>query len=259
MKNKLLSLSLILLLTSCGAYLDKAVPSKIDHSGTWLNNYYTNFDSSLKEKTVEDIVLKADENKVFTTFGGDNFKTLQLDYEKYLYGDYDTNKSFGENFKLSKVNEEIKDGFVSKLFDGQLFCNGDYEKARIQINENGFSSPFYKELESASYLYLHFKSAIDFKSPGLKPASHLDTITLNITFYKEDKGYNYTYQLSDVPTNAGETYIFYGFSLEGFDLTGMKDFSISYKLDYDIIKESYPDLNHALLLYEFSLVNAKFK
>ena len=258
MKNKGLLILFTLLLTSCGSSLSSLIPYKVDHSASWNDNYYSYFDQSLLNKTVVKKTLDKYENKVFTSYQDMNFRNVEPNYNSYSYeDDWDSDIGYGPHFKLSNINNEVKEGFVSKLFDGQLFCHGYYEKARIQINESGFSSSFYHELESASYLYLNFKSAIDFKSYK-SVMEHTDDVTINITFYS-DKAYQYSYSLTGVPANYSEGYVFYGFSLEGLNIKGARDFSISYKLDYDIIKDENPDVAHALLLYEFGLVNAVFK
>ena len=257
MHKKMLLLIPLLVLASCGAQANNIVPSSIDRSGNWDDNYYTYFDTSLKNKEVEEIVLEKEKNKVFTTFTDQNFiaqEEMGKDISNY-YNDF-MDDGFGQIMKLSKQNEAVKEGFVSKLFDGQLFCHQYYELSRVQINEEGFSSSFHKELESASYLYLNFKSAVDFKK--YRPAAHLASFKIHITLYGE-KNYRYTYLIDEVPTNAGETYVFYGFSLEGMDLKGVRDFSISYTLVDEPAKKVDPNVGHALLLYEFGFKNPSFK
>ena len=258
MRNKGIFVLLSLILTSCGTSLSTLVPYSTDHSASWNNNYYSYFNASLKYKEIVQTTLNRTANKVFTSYQDTNFKTLEPNYSLYSYDDdFDKEYGYGPHFKLSNINNEIKEGFASKLFDGQLFCHGYYEKARVQINETGFSSSFYHQLESASYLYLNFKSAIDFKSYK-SVMEHTDDVTIIITFYS-DKAYQYSYSLTGVPANYSEGYVFYGFSLEGLNIQGATDFSISYKLDYDIIKHENPTVAHALLLYEFGLANAVFK
>lgn len=255
-KNKFIALALTILLSSCGADLNKLAPYAIDHSGAWHDNYYTYFDPALKDVETNKVTLDKDTNKVFVTYNDPNFKAVEKDQATLDYYHDFLLEGYGPQKRLSNYIDEVKDGFISKLFDGQLFCHGYYELARVQINEEGFSSSFYRPIKNASYLYLNFKSALDFKT--YHPGSHDDIITIHITLYG-DKATTYSYQLNDVPTNAGETYIFYGFSLEGLDISNVKDFAISYTLDYDAGKIEEPSIEHALLLYEFGFGYPNFE
>ena len=49
------------------------------------------------------------------------------------------------------------------------------------------------------------------------------------------------------------------FSLEGMDLKGVRDFSISYTLVDEPAKKVDPNVGHALLLYEFGFKNPSFR
>lgn len=243
-------------LTGCGTKVNELGHTNLDHSANWYDNYYTYFDTSLNSLPNTVINLDRETNKVFTSYTDENFKALEdkSDYYSYMK-DFDTDVGYGPNMMLSKYREAIKEGFISKLFDGQLFCHGYYEAARVQITEEGFSTSLKGTLRSADYLYLNFKSALNFKN-GNHPEAHVADITLNISFYSKDKSTTYSYLLEEVPTNQGETYIFYGFNTKDLDLSNVNAFSIT----YHVIKDEYnasleTPLAHALLLYEFGLKN----
>ena len=262
MKNRLFLVLSIFALTSCGTKVNKLGPYGMDHSGNWQDNYYTYFDARLKELSTDVVTLDYTDNKVFTSYIDDNFVTLEdrASGENALsyYADYDDENGYGPVMKLSHHNSYIKEGVASKLFDGQLFCHGYYEAARVQINESGFSSSFGRKIVSSDYLYLNFKSALDFKSSPVE--GHDADITINITFYNGEKGITYSYSLEDVPTNEGETYIFYGFSTKDLDLNNADSFAITYKLDKDDYNEEKGvNVAHALLLYEFGFKNPTFQ
>ena len=265
MKNKLIFIISLFALTSCGTKVSMLGNYGLDHSANWKDNYYTYFDEKLSKLDVEEHILDVDDNKVFTSFKDDNFIALEeraTGDNAYSYEmDFDPDIGFGSNMKLSKDNEKVKEGVASKLFDGQMFCYGYFEAARVQINENGFTSSFGKALVSSDYLYLNFKSALNFKSNDIE--AHEDDVTLHITFYSNEKGIRYSYSLTDVVTNYSESskaYTFFGFSTKDLDLNNATSFAISYTLD----KESYNeendlDIDHALLLYEFGFKNPVFK
>lgn len=259
MKHKFLLALSLLALTSCGIKVNRLGFYGLDHSPNWNDNYYTFFDDSLIALPNEVVALDKEQNKVFTSFSDDNFLSLEEQAGTGLkYDDLNLETGFGPVMKLSKENEYIKEGVTSKLFDGQLFCHGYFEAARVQINESGITVPLGHKLTSSDYVYLNFKSALNFKSHEV--AGHLDNLTLNITFYNNEKGITYSYPLIDVPTNQGETYIFYGFSLKDLNLNNASSVAITYHLD----KESYNEekglnIEHALLLYEFGFKNPIFE
>lgn len=262
MKNKLVFIISLFALTSCGTKFNKLGAIGMDHSTHWEDNYFTYFDSHLKELSNETIALDKDANKVFTSYTDPNFIALEEratgDNALSYMMDFDEEIGYGPNMKLSKYNNHVREGVTSKLFDGMMFCHGYFEAARVQIKEEGFSAEFGKKLTSSDYLYLNFKSALDFKSQPVD--GHAADVTIKITFYNNEKGITYSYPLKDIPTNQGESYIFYGFSLNRLDLNNATSFSITYTLDKDEYNEGKGTaIAHALLLYEFGFKNPTFE
>lgn len=251
MKNKIFLLLPLVVLSSCGSKLHEFVSYNVDHSPDFIENYYYYFDPNLRLLDTEIVYLNVDTDKVFTSYYDDNFKAVEPHYADYSYEHdlYGAN-GFGPTHKLSLYNNDCKYGFISKLFDGQMFCNGFHEAARVQIQPLGFSNSFTADISKASYLYLNFKSALDFKN-YTEHDPHLDDITLYISFYG-DTNITYVYSITNVPTNYPESpdaYTFFGFSLENNKLKNVHDFSIQYVLNRD--EEKLETQSHALLLYEF--------
>ena len=186
MKNKLLMLIPLFALTACGTKVSKLGTFGLDRSAVWEDNYYTYFDNDLLEVENTKVTLDKDTHKVFTSYTDANFLLLEErasgDNKLSYYDDFDEENGYGPVMKLSHHNNYIREGVVSKLFNGQLFCHGYFEKARVQIKESGFSSDFGKKLVSSDYLYLQFKSSLDFKSAPVD--GHEDDLTINISFYK---------------------------------------------------------------------------
>ena len=261
MKRKIIFVLSLFALTSCGTKVNKLGATGMDNSGSWKDNYYTYYDASLATLPTETISLDKDVNKVFTSYSDDNFVIQEeraTGENALVYYDDDTSMGYGQTMKLSNVNSYVKEGVTSKLFDGRMFCYSRYEKVRVQINQNGFTGDFGKKLVSSDYLYLNFKSSLDFKSQPVD--AHKADITLNITFYSSNKGITYSYPLKDVLTNAGEAYYFYGFSTKDVDLNNATSFAISYTLDKDEYNiEKGVSYDHALLLYEFGFKNPIFE
>ena len=259
MNKRILFLIPILSLASCGAQVSKIVDAKLDHSARWADNYYHYFDASLKELMKKaNVINLTTENKVFTDY--DEFIETKLDANanRYNYYTYDESASFGYYKKLSLYDNGVKEGFPSKLFDGSMFCFGNFELARVQIDNDGFSSTFTKKIQSAKYLYLNFKAAHDFKS-GASITPHLDDIELSITLYGKNVT-TFKYNLIDVPTNYSEgpsAYTFFGFDISNFDISDTYAYSFSYTLTNEEDIECI-DLAHALLLYEFGFGEVKY-
>ena len=261
MKHKLLFVFSLFALTSCGTKFNELGPYGMDHSTNWQDNYYTYFDAKLAVLPTETISLDKDANKVFTSYADPNFiaqESRAAGEDALIYYDDDTTDGFGQTMKLSNVNSYVKEGVTSKLFDGRMFCYSRYEKVRVQINQNGFTCGLGKKLVSSDYLYLHFKSSLDFKSHQVD--MHKSDITIKITFYSNEKGITYSYPLTDILSNAGESYYFYGFSTKDLDLNNATSFAISYTLDKDEYNiEKGVNYDHALLLYEFGFKNPTFQ
>ena len=261
MKRKFIFVLSLFALTSCGTKVNKLGAAGMDNSGVWQDNYYTYFDEKLAALPTETISLDKDANKVFTSYTDPNFIAQEeraTGEDALVYYDDDTTDGYGQTMKLSNVNSYVKEGVTSKLFDGRMFCYSRYEKVRVQINQNGFTADFGKKLVSSDYLYLNFKSSLDFKSQPVD--MHKADITLKITFYSNEKGITYSYPLKDVATNAGESYYFYGFSTKDLDLNNATSFAISYTLDKDEYNiEKGVNIDHALLLYEFGFKNPTFQ
>ena len=256
MKKKFLLLLPLIALTSCGAKMNLVASSKLDHSGIWKDNYYYSFNKELFDKDIEEVSLNKEKDLVFLSPFDTNFTknapdASSFDYYNDLYKD-----SYFQKNKLGVYDQNAREGFTSKLFDGQLFCYGNYEKARVQIKEEGFSSGFSKHLDSADYLYLNFKSSLDFKQHS--PKTHLSSINLNIYLFG-DTNYKFSYQINNIITNDGDAYVFYGFSLKDYDLKNTKEFAITYTLINDTyIDETHEDIDYALLLYELGFGNPRF-
>lgn len=267
-----------ILLTSCSLALDEVYRSDEYNSVIFSENYYTIWDSRIDEnnsknkiKEIKNHTLDETSDLVFETFYENNdgktySKNLLLasgnDISKYVYSDYDTGQGIpvGEGLKLSKQDDSFKYGVLSKLYDGQIFCEGGFELVRVQIKESGFGQVFDKQGRDLEYFALNFKSANDFKQE-VKPNSHTTVIDLKISFYeKDDDRYNkYTFTHNmEVSSNSGETYNFFGFKIPSY----VKNIQ-GYSVEYDIIEDEYAKnedpskvLEHSLLLYETFLPGA---
>lgn len=274
--NKILLFAPTLLLTACGYGLKEIYSGDVYNSVDYYKNFYKEWDDDINykkdgnkiinkdEKTYE---LDDDEDLVFRSFNDENFVKVQSDAEKYsyssdIYEPPEGQKSYGQTYALSKNEPTFKYGYVSKLFNGQMFCHSYYELARVQIGEEGFGTTFKKEIRDYKYFALNLKASLDYRKNGKSTnvPGHTSDINLIINFYCKSDGGNYirhpvSYDLTNIPTNAGEQYVFFGFSLDKIDISRLAGISIEYELLNDTYKKEHPDetWTHCLLLYELFL------
>ena len=286
MKNKfkLLFIAPALLLSACGYGLKEIYPGSVYTSVDYYQNFYREWDDEINyhsEKSKVDNLsedayqLNKENDHVFTKFGEENFAYNQPDYEKYsytsdIYEPPEGKLSYGQTYALSKTEPSFKYGYVSKLFNGQMFCNGNYEISRVQIGEEGFGMKFNKELDKHSYFALNFKASIDYRRDGKNTnvPNHNSQINLIINFFcKTDTQTLHrvpvSYVIDNVKTNASETidgsnYIFFGFDLSNIKIDRCVGVSIEYQLLSDEYIDAHPGegWTHCLLLYEFFLPNS---
>ena len=195
--------------------------------------------------------------------------TLLL-FNSDIYTPPEGKKSYGQTFALSKTESSFKYGYVSKLFNGQMFCNGNYEIARVQIDESGFGMEFNKELDKYSYFALNLKASLDYRRDGKNTniPAHSSKVELIVNFYCKTDSQKYhripvSYTIESIRTNASETidgsnYTFFGFSLNNIKIDRCVGISIEYKLISDEYIASHPNdgWTHCLLLYELFLPNS---
>lgn len=275
--NKLLLLVPFFALSACGYGLKEIYRGDAYNSVDYDLNFYREWDSSINYHKVEMAKEEYELNtvlddKVFESYYDDNCRSVIGDgysYENDL-GDDDKTKSYSQTYKLSNYNSSFRYGYLSKLFDGQLFCHQKYERARVQIDQNGFGMKFSKELKDFSYFALNFKSSVDYRRDGKNTniPSHFSSVVIKINFYcKTENGYcrkQFSYPIDGIYTNAGEStsiYKFFGFDLSNYDISRCTGFSV----EYDLVKDDYIEehkedeeyikkpLTHCLLLYEMLL------
>lgn len=282
-------------LTGCGYSLKELYSGDSYNSVNFADNFY-----KVKEKTfvsarkLDEIKLDKDIDKVFTSYNDENYRNIESQYSSYVYSDREIDKvnednsisykpDIGHALALSNEEKSFRYGYISKLFDGEMFCNGRFELARIQIDEEGFTTRFKKELSETenTYFAINFKSAIEFRRllddgsiQTVDISAHKCDIKLNISFfyqgeneiveqpvsYEFDKG-----ELSPINVNPREghntnCYTFFGFKV-GYNLQSLErciGIGISYELLHDSVLETLNNseqfknkpLKHSLLLYE---------
>ena len=273
-----------LLMTGCGYGLKEIYGGSVYNSIDYYENFYRDWDKNVdyhsdksKVENIDPEIYELDEENdyVFTKFNSANFAHNQPDFERYsysadIYTPPEDKISYGQTYALNKTDKSFSYGYVSKLFNGQMFCNGYYEIARVQIDESGFGMEFAKELDQYSYFALNFKASLDYRKDGQNTniPNHNSSIKITINFFlKKDNG-RYerkpvSYVLDNVKTNCPETvdggnYTFFGFDLANIQIKRCVGISIEYQLLEDEYLLAHPDEGwaHCLLLYELFLPNS---
>lgn len=275
---KLILIAPTLVLTACGYGL-KDIYNGVPYTSTIFKENYYNvwadainpFSKKTKINNIAQIYVLSDEDNVFESIKDKNFRYVDADYETYDYeNDISTPeeglKSYGQTVRLANYDSSFRYGVVSKLFDGQLFCNSYYQKARMQVesvnqgDQKGFGVLFSKECKDAKYFMMNFKCALVGTDNSTLPSGLSSDLELYISFIlKNEKGYTYIplqYDIYNVPTNSGDAFRFsayrcFGFSLENINTERLIGFTLQYKKLADTYTGE-KDTQHALMLYEVS-------
>jgi hypothetical protein len=178
-------------------------------------------------------------------------------------------KAFGRTLCLAKIDSAFTKGLLSKLYNGQMYCDLWYAKARVQLDKDGYDTFFPKRVKSADQFLFSVRGASDLTSGVL---SRVVTMEVTASFFF-DKGDGTYQQLNFVLPNVGmtcdaggESTSFVGFSLGKLLPTGYSVSKIvGMGLSFDKLNDPLNDgklsvtagdgaANHfALMVYEVML------
>jgi hypothetical protein len=275
-------------ISSCGYDLRETYPGDAYNSPIFSNNYYRVYDDRInpdKDNSIEDVKefdlngkdyvyktyadakngnIDPDMNKIIEYEKPDGTKG-QYDGLRYV-SDTNENYDYGPNKKMNSKDSIFKYGYLSKLYDGQMFCNGYYQLARVQIDERGFGVIYDKELIDSDYIALSFKASVDYTQEVSVPL-HDSSVNLHITFYERDgakfHAVKTTCQFDNLRTNDHEAfdrgnYVFYAFKLSELNLSRVCGYSISFELLSDQYVTDY-NYDYSLMFYEVFFPNSSWR
>jgi|LAHS01.1.fsa_nt_gb hypothetical protein len=153
-------------------------------------------------------------------------------------------KSFGRTKCLATANDAFKNGFLSKLYDGQLYCNGDHMRALVQVDSNGYDAFFPKTMVSGDYFLMSMRGGSNYLENVTETSSgktgdvvrRLTEFDAQLKFYTVSAG-GYTYNnilAKDVVVrtdSGGEGVTWFGFKFSAIGIAstaGIVGFSFSY-------------------------------
>ncbi len=143
-------------------------------------------------------------------------------------------KVFSQAKKLSRVSSSFSRGILSKLYNGQVRCDGWSSLSLIELDQSGYGSMFPMELGKATYFCFAARGGSDTSDSGI---GRITTFDIHVSFYKVNgDGYDcYTVNLNDVllqanySSNATALVGFY-FSDIGLDPAGIVGMSMTFDL-----------------------------
>ena len=180
-------------------------------------------------------------------------------------------QEFGYTHNLSKINKKFNYGITSKLFDGRIWCDGLYQKSRVQLDKSGFAMYFPKtSLVSAKYLGFSCRGGTDFgRGEEFSQSGFKMDFVWSFYIHGEDNKYHkVTYNLNkvSVPIDDNTKTVFVNFSpylSDSFDeLNGAVAMSFEWKcsdiesqnnqLEAKNLSDDYKSEKHhlSLMLYE---------
>ena len=272
MNKKLRQLILLVLpaLASCGGFsLDYIVEGDKYNSYNFLENYYEHWDDELKNAQ-EVAQIDVTDARIL------NFKDIGKVDPNYLTTpkeELPTLREFAKKHCLMGYDQMFYYGVQSKLFDGEAYCDGYYQRHRVQTNPNGFSVRFSKESDELTYLAFQFKSTTNnqlvcYPVGGSSYATndhqlfHSSTIDLHLSVYTKDNNkivsHKFSSEITNDGTNDGSNYIFYAFDLTEYELSRMVGFSVTFDIVHDELIEYNKTkginyIDYALFVYEVLL------
>ena len=178
------------------------------NSPVFDENYYTEW-SDIKDLSLASDVIGSYSHLSYETGrtgeGGTTNNNIVIGGETidgYVWRQHNSDDvEFGYANNLSKINKKFNYGITSKLFDGRIWCDGLYQKSRVQVDKSGFAMYFPKtSLVSAKYLGFSCRGGSDFgRGEEFTQSGFKMDFTWSFYIHGTDNKYNkITYQLNKV-------------------------------------------------------------
>ncbi|NCA95144.1 MAG: hypothetical protein EOM79_03535, partial [Epsilonproteobacteria bacterium] len=198
-------------------------------TGVFSENYYSTWNDSLKNSVAP--VAKTYEVTAANSFQieqDSDFAQLWspdgfADGKAEPYYSYSADKphedagyGYGPSNNLISVDEVFARGFLSRLYDGRIQCDGYYAKSRVQIDGAGYGALFPKEMVNYRYFALSVRGA-DMSVNN----NFFVNVNINLTFYVYNHDIAlyvpYLFQMKNLPikTNYYSQVTIFGFYFAG--------------------------------------------
>ena len=116
----------------------------------------------------------------------------------------DAEKGYGPSNNLTSIDNAFAYGFLSRLYDGRVRCDGYYANSRVQIDKSGYGTFFPRQMVTSKYFAISLRGQTSCE--GFVNAS--TNIDVNVKFYKKLATNAYdvfsiTMNEVNIPSNTG--------------------------------------------------------
>ncbi len=174
-------------------------------------------------------------------------------------------KAFGRTKCLGRVDSTFKEGLLSKLYNGQMYCLALHNEALIQLDRQGLDARFPKSLATGDYFLMSFRGGSLYGIP------RITTFDLTLCFYQGTVAYEHTFSnLLTWTDNGGDGDSFFGFKFSDFDPAfdpkGMSGWGLRYDHVQDPAlagqltpaEQANPNAYWGMLIYEVMLPDSSW-
>lgn len=176
------------------------------------------------------------------TIDGDSYASAGIpmnDIAANNVGEWADNSSlvgtvYGQTKKMSLINDKFSRGVLSKLYNGQIKCDGWGFYSLVLLDQSGYGTIFPATMQKGSYFAFSARGGSDASTGG-----RVVNFDITVTFYKKDAKHDLfatSFFLDDVTleTDAGAEYpslTGFDFNELGYDPTGIMGMSMTYSID----------------------------
>ena len=275
-KSKLVLLMLVPFLASC-TKTSELYDNYAFNSSDFMKNYFS------EQNGTRDLeAASTTEYNLLPGIGFDSSNSLvhvrsEDNVEKYPWSSpLELDKEWGRHNNLTTIDNSFAYGYLSKLYDGRVRCEGKYQLSRVHIDKNGYGTFFPKMLANYKYFAFSLRGATDYENTMKNPSplSGKVIIDIQINFFRHitnSNQYNVVkFNMKDVEIpcdNGGDTnlvtlYLADDFIDDGvlkrsyrYDLTDVVAMNMSYTLKTtreDLSDDASVEKDHhfAVMLYE---------
>lgn len=278
-KIKLITLPLLaLVLSGCSIATRELYKSGEYNSADFEKNYYTSWNNVNNIKPIEvkhfDVTPGISDPDVNEPLVGLKYPDQYTSNNELLEWNTDTpvsdnGRGYGPTKNLTSIDKSFAYGYLSKLYDGRVRCDGYYTRSRVQLNKTGYATFFPKALSTYKYFGMAVRGGTGAKYDH---SYNLDCkVNFHVSFYVRDMEKNtYTQFVFDlnnikVKTNAGGRTDFINFYYEdvlGENWNTMLNNATAMSITYELASSPYDDLvddmtsedcHFCIMLYEVML------
>lgn len=250
---------MVFALAGCHRPVNELYEANAFNTGRFMNNYYTSWNG------VDKIDIKEENIKTFnvTPYVEDRDRATdeieglkegdQLDKNGELLSwknddpDYNKEDGYGPYNSLINYDSEFAYGYLSKLYDGRVRCDGYQALSRVQLDKVGYATYFPKALSTYKYFGFAVRGGTDCsKSFYETEQDPSDPQKLVQVPYFPELDYDISFIRHDLNTGVYSKFVFHISDLVTQTNNGGKTSFIFFYFE-DILREEYGDAWNTVL------------